>query len=97
MQLGRVEGRATTTIKHPSLAGWPLLVVQPLDAARQADGYPILVLDRFGARHGDTVVLTSDGQAARELVADPKSPARWFVMGIADEYVEPAGVPALSS
>ena len=85
MQLGKVAGHATATIKHPSLAGWRMLVVQPFDDAMQPDGDPLLVLDILGARGGDTVVLTSDGNAARELVAAANSPARWFVMGIADE------------
>lgn len=85
MQLGKVIGHATATIKHASLERWRLLVVQPLDTARQPDGDPLLVLDSLGARAGDTVVLTSDGKGARELVAAETSPARWFVAGIADD------------
>jgi len=84
MQLGKVIGHATATIKHASLDSWRLLLVQPLDAVSQPDGDPLLVLDSLGARAGDTVVLTSDGKGARELVAAPNSPARWFVAGIAD-------------
>ncbi|MFM8582025.1 MAG: EutN/CcmL family microcompartment protein, partial [Planctomycetaceae bacterium] len=38
MQLGQVIGRATATIKHPTLTGWRLLIVQPLDAAGGPDG-----------------------------------------------------------
>jgi ethanolamine utilization protein EutN len=84
MQLGRVVGYATSTIKHGSLSRWRLLLVQPLDAAKRADGEPLLVLDSMGARAGDTVILSSDGRGARELVAMESSPARWFVAGIAD-------------
>ena len=29
MQLGEVIGTATATVKHPSMKGWKLLVVQP--------------------------------------------------------------------
>lgn len=85
MQLGKVIGHATATIKHASLDRWRLLLVQPLDTVRQPDGDPLLVLDSLGARAGDTVLLTSDGKGARELVAAENSPARWFVAGIADE------------
>ena len=85
MQLGKVIGPATATIKHPSLDRWRLLLVQPLDMVRQPDGDPLLVLDSLGARAGDTVVLTSDGKGVCELVAAENSPARWFVAGIADE------------
>ena len=85
MQLGRVVGFATATIKHESLDGWRLLLVQPLDATRRPDGDPLLALDNLGARAGDTVVLSSDGRGAREMVVMENSPARWFVAGIADE------------
>ena len=37
------------------------------------------------------VVISSDGAAARKAVGDPRSPARWLVVGIVDEK-EP-GVP----
>ncbi len=84
MQLGKVVGRATSTVKHPSLDGWRMLVVQPLDAQRRPDGDPLLVLDSLGSRAGDTIVMTSDGKGARELVAAETSPARWFAMGITD-------------
>jgi ethanolamine utilization protein EutN len=85
MQLGKVQGNATSTIKHPSLERWRLLVVQLLDRSGGPDGDPLLTLDSLGARAGDTVILTSDGKGARELVAAENSPARWFVAGIADE------------
>jgi len=85
MQLGKVIGHATATIKHASLESWRLLLVQPIDRIGQPDGDPLLVLDSMGARAGDTVVLTSDGKGARELVAAENSPARWFVAGVADE------------
>ena len=84
MQLGRVIGHATSTVKHASLERWRMLVVQPLDAEDGPDGDPLLVLDSLGARAGDRVLLTSDGKGARELVATENSPARWFVMGLAD-------------
>jgi ethanolamine utilization protein EutN len=85
MQLAEVAGHATATIKHPSFARWRLVVVQPLDAMRRPEGDPLLALDSLGVGAGDTVVLSSDGSGARQLVAAPSSPARWFVMGLVDE------------
>lgn len=84
MQLGRVEGHARATVKHASLAGWTLLVVQPLGASGQPDGDVLLAVDGHGARAGDLVVLSGDGKGARELVGAPNSPVRWFVLGIRD-------------
>lgn len=85
MQLGTVIGHATSTIKHPSLNGQRLLIVQPLGAARDRDGDPVVAVDKLGAGTGATVLIDSDGQGAREYVGDQKSPVRWFVVGIVDE------------
>jgi len=84
MQQARVVGTAVTTMKHPSMLGWKLLVVQPLGIHGQTDGDPTLVIDHLGAGTGDTVLISSDGRGARHLVNDQKSPVRWFVMGICD-------------
>ena len=85
MQLASVLGHATSTIKHPTLAGWKLLVVQPLDAGGGADGTPVLAIDDLGARRGDRVVLTSDGKGVRDLMKSDNTPVRWAVIGITDE------------
>jgi ethanolamine utilization protein EutN len=85
MQLGRVIGHATATIKHPSLNGWRLAVVQPLNVRREAEADPVLAVDKFGAAMGSTVILNMDGKGARELIGDNKSPVRYFVIGLVDE------------
>ena len=85
MQLATVIGHATATIKHPSLNGWRMLIVQPLGVRRDASDDLVIAVDRFGAGAGETVIVDSDGQGAREYVGDPKSPVRWFVVGIVDE------------
>jgi ethanolamine utilization protein EutN len=85
MQIGTVIGHATSTIKHPSFEGWRLLVVQMLNAARQPEADPVVAVSKLGPGMGQTVVLSSDGKGARELIGDEKSPVRWFVIGIVDE------------
>lgn len=85
MQLGRVIGHATATIKHPSLTGWRLVVAQVLNARREPEGDPVVAADKFGSSPGQVVMLNSDGKGARELIGDEKSPVRWFVIGIVDE------------
>jgi ethanolamine utilization protein EutN len=85
MFLGRVMGTATATIKHPSMQGWRLLLVMALQAdGRTVEGDPILVVDSLGAGKGETVIITSDGIGARELLGDVTSPVRWSVLGIRD-------------
>ena len=84
MQLGRVIGTATTTVRHPSFQGERLLVVQLESAEGQADGEPVLAFDRMGAGRGDRVLLTSDGQILQEQVGKD-TPGRWSVMGLPDQ------------
>ncbi len=84
MQIARIIGRATSTIKHPALNGWRLLIAQPVNEHGAIDGSPQLVLDRFGAGRGDKVIISSDGKSARDMVGNDKAPARWTVMGIID-------------
>ncbi|MCU0961052.1 MAG: EutN/CcmL family microcompartment protein [Pirellulaceae bacterium] len=85
MQQALVIGRATATIKDASLCGHKLLLVQPqLADRRRPDGPPLLVVDRLGAGIGETVIITSDGRGARELLGSTKTPVRWTTVGIED-------------
>ncbi len=82
MLIGRVEGNAISTVKHASMTGWRMLVVQPIKAASND---PLLVIDSLGAGIGDLVVISNDGSGARELVGDRTSPVRWTTIGIVDD------------
>jgi ethanolamine utilization protein EutN len=84
MQSGRVVGQAVSTVKHPSLQGWRLLLVQVLTPDGGPDGEPLLAIDKLGAGTGSLVILSNDGAEARAMVGAKNSPARWFVMGIQD-------------
>jgi ethanolamine utilization protein EutN len=84
MQLARVVGHATSTVKHPSLQGWRLVVVQPLASDEKEDGEPLLAIDNLGANPSSLVIMSNDGATAREMVGSKNSPARWFVLGMRD-------------
>ncbi len=85
MQLGTVVGTATSTVKHSSLQGWKMLVVQFYAAdGHTPDGEPVIAVDALGAGMGDQVILTSDGKATRTLLKSETTPVRWNVMGIQD-------------
>jgi microcompartment protein CcmK/EutM len=91
MILGRVVGHGVSTVKHRSLSGVRMLVIEPIGAASLD---PILALDELGAGANDIVVLSSDGIYTRQMVHDDNSPARWWVMCICDrgdEVVARAG------
>jgi ethanolamine utilization protein EutN len=85
MQTAQVIGTATATVRHASLAGCKLLVVQPLQIdGATPDGEPQLAIDRLGAGLGDNVVITSDGKFTRNLLNSDTTPVRWSVIGISD-------------
>ena len=85
MLLARIDGTATSTIRHPSVRGWKLAVCQPLDASGEDQGTPLVAIDKMGAGLHQKVVLSSDGAALREYVGDPTSPLRYMVTHIVDE------------
>jgi ethanolamine utilization protein EutN len=84
MQLALVIGTATATVKHSSLQGCKLLVVQPRLVDGRADGDPVLAVDIVGAGVGESVMITSDGRGAREFLGVEATPVRWTVIGIQD-------------
>lgn len=85
MLLGRVIGTATSTVKHSSMLGWKLLIVQPYEVdGVTPDGDPLLAIDSVGAGRGTTVIMTSDGRSTRGLVGSERTPVRWSVIGIRD-------------
>ena len=87
MQLGRVIGTATATVKHATLAGERLLLVQLETASGEPDGEPVLALDRLGARRGSCVLVSTDGRALQESLG-PTTPARMSVIALPDPVEE---------
>ena len=83
--IGMVEGNVVSTIKHRSMNGWKLLVVQPQDWQGKPDGDPLLAIDMLGAGRGVRVLISNDGKGARDMVGDTNSPVRWAVIGVLDE------------
>jgi ethanolamine utilization protein EutN len=83
VQLGRVIGTATATLKHSTFQGERMLVVQLETTAGGPDGEPILAFDRLGAGRGDVVLVTNDGRALQELLGTT-TPGRWSVIALPD-------------
>ena len=88
MREGIVLGSITSTIKHPSLKGKKMLVVQELDAQGDPDGRPQVVPDFAGAGKGDRVNISLDGIYMTEVYNDPQVPIRAWITGIIDEVTE---------
>jgi ethanolamine utilization protein EutN len=87
MQIALVLGNATSTVKHSTLDNLKLLICQPmLSDGTSPDGRPLIAVDHMGAGIGETVMLTSDGGAVKEIFKVENSPIRWAVLGLVDEF-----------
>ena len=83
MQLARVLGSVVATIKHESLTGVRLLLIQPQDENGVTDGDPIVAADALQAGAGDIVEWTTGREAALTL-PDTYSPVDTAVVSIVD-------------
>ena len=83
MFLARIDGTLTATVKHATLQACRFLIGQRLEADGSTSGEPLVLLDRLGARHGSTVVVSTDGDIARKWLGDT-SPSRMVVVGLVD-------------
>ncbi len=84
MQRALVIATTIASIKHTSLEGSKMMVVQPLMANGSADGDPLIAIDGVGAGRGQTVMLSSDGPYGRKVLNADINPVRWTIIGIED-------------
>lgn len=86
MRLGKVVGQVVSTAKDPSLAGYTLLIVEPLLRQPSDNEEPFVAVDLVGAGRGE-VVLCVQGSAAR-VASDTASVATdSAVVAIADSVI----------
>lgn len=84
MFIARVDGSITSTVKHKSLHGQRLLIGQRVEADGTAVGEPLVLIDDLGAGLGSQVLVSTDGDLARQKLADNTTPSRMIVVGIID-------------
>ena len=88
MQLARIDGVVIASVCHPSMGRYRTVICQPLNAAGEADGTPVLAVAPHGAGLHQHVVYSTDGSATRELVGDDHSPLRNLICAIVDPTSE---------
>lgn len=93
MRLGRVTGNVVATIKHASLQGRKLMMVQPIDPFGKDIGEAVIAVDQVQAGVGDRVLLLEEGTGARQIIQYENAPVRCLIVGIID-HVELAAEPA---
>lgn len=84
MDIGKIIGTIVATRKDPSLVGYRLLVVQPVDAEGESIGDPVTAVDIQGAAgYGELVYIVTGGDAAY-VSAERAMPVDVAVVGIVD-------------
>ncbi len=84
MEVGRVIGTVTSTVKHEVYQGKPLLVVQQLNLEGEPQGEARVAIDYVGAGIGDLVLIGGAPGVAASVFGVPKAPIRDLIMGIVD-------------
>jgi ethanolamine utilization protein EutN len=84
MELARVEGSVTSSLKEARLTATKLLIVQPVGPeAKPAAGAPYLAVDTVGAGEGDVVIVVR-GTPASRAVSPEGGPVDAAIVGIVD-------------
>jgi ethanolamine utilization protein EutN len=84
MQSATVVGRVTATVKHSSLEGWRMFLIQPWLINGEPDGPPQIAIDQLGSKLGDRVLVTTDGAAVKDILGRKDGPVRYAIIGIED-------------
>ena len=83
MFLARIDGTVVPAAKHATLAGCRFLVAQRLEADGSTGAEPLVLIDLLGAASGSTVLVSTDGDIARERYGNT-TPGHMVVVGIVD-------------
>ena len=83
MLIARVTGLVVATMKHESLVGSKLLIVQETDVAGKSVGRPMVAVDAVDAGEGD-LVLVAQGSGARQTDITLDRPVDHVIMAIVD-------------
>lgn len=85
MKIGKVIGNIWATRKDEKLAGFKLLLIQPIGVLDDSyDGVPLVAADIIGAGAGEKVIFVS-GSSARSAAGDNSTPVDATVVGIVDD------------
>jgi ethanolamine utilization protein EutN len=84
MYLARIAGSVVSVVKHATLEGSRLSIAQRLAADGSTAAEPILIVDWMGAANGATVLVSTDGDIARQRLGNT-TPVRLTVVGIVDQ------------
>lgn len=88
MYLARIEGSVVSVVKHSTMEGSRLSIARRLEPDGGLAAEPILIVDWMGAANGATVLVSTDGDIARQRLGNT-TPVRLTVVGIVDQVHMP--------
>ncbi len=83
MFLALIEGAVVASVKHATLSGYRFLVARRIESDGSLAEEPNVIVDWHGAAAGSIVMVSTDGDIARERFGNT-TPARMVVAGIVD-------------
>lgn len=86
MYVGQVAGTVVATIKHETLRGRKLLLVDRLGLDNQPTGEYDICVDTVQAGVGDRVLVLDEGNGARQVLRFTEAPIRAVIVGIVDAW-----------
>jgi ethanolamine utilization protein EutN len=85
MQICKVLGNITSTVKNDHFVGKKIMIVQPLDLEGNPDGKDYLAIDTVQAGINDRVLVMKEGGSAQIVLQDKEIPVQALILGIVDD------------
>lgn len=85
MFVAQVIGEVVSTVRHDSLAGRKLLIVEKLSTDGEPLDDSLLAVDSVDAGIGDKVLVIDEGSSAAVVTGLPDPPIRTVIVGVIDE------------
>ncbi len=85
MQICKVIGNITSTVKNDHFVGKKIMIVQPLDLDGNAEGKDYLAVDTVDAGIEDRVLVMKEGGSAQIVLQDKEIPVQALILGIVDD------------
>ncbi len=84
MEICKVVKQIVATVKNGAFAGYPLLLVQPLNMKFENKGSEVLCIDFTGADLGELVLIMKEGSSVNDMMGLEEAPADAAIIGIVD-------------
>lgn len=84
MNIGKVIGTVTSTMKHPKYEGKKLLLVSYLNPDYSPNGKTVIAVDMVRAGVGDYVLVNREGNSTRQVLGRDAGPVLELILAVID-------------